>query len=297
MAIVRFVVLAAVLIQLTSAGGIYSNSTNTSVTPTPPTLFSSNWDALMAALGLSQSRQAEAAVLSQMMSSFLGLIATGKIIPFLAPVIVSYVVLPLMALLKTAAKGLLMLGVAAWLISVMVPFGLAYFGMTGAGAFVSRAFQNAASPLVAYVDMVAPQSLVTKCLQMADMDNVECRMQIACKAGAWTTENWPQLVQFINTSGVLALAEQQAKYDPYTSLAIKALRGQISCERELSPCPGLTTVENMLDPQRVANISQQWVATYVEPTTTTTPPPSFLANDIVVNTLKRLAQNYYSYST
>jgi len=257
-----------------------------------PTLFS-NWDALLSALGLSTARQAEAAVLSQMMTSFLGLLATGKIIPFLAPVIVSYIVLPIMALMKSLAKGLLFIGVAAWLISTIIPFGLAYFGLAGAGAFVSRTFQNTAGPYAMYVDM-GPKSLITKALQMLDMDNVECRMQLACKSGEWTQEFYPAVVTFMNHTGLLATAEEQARYEPYSSLAVKALRGTIDCNRELAQCGGLNIVESALDPRHVANVSSQWVASYLEPPTTTTAAPTFFGNDAVVGALRRFAQNYYS---
>ena len=273
------------------------NATSTLYSPPRPPQLS--LDNILSLLGYSKSRQAEAAVLSHTLSSFLGLIATGKIIPLIVPVIVGYLILPLMALMKTAAKGLLLMAIVFWLIASMVPFALGYFGLT-ATAFVSRAMES--SSYLHYIS-VGPGMVTEKALHYANMDSKECRMMIACKAGELATDNYPEIIHFINTTGIVTIAEHQASERPFTRLAIKALRGEVNCHRDLPPCHGLFTIESLFDSQRVVKASQVWAESFIEQisttsTTTTPSPPTTLAtNELIMRAIKNLAQNYYTYDT
>ncbi|KAI1287332.1 hypothetical protein HDE_10204 [Halotydeus destructor] len=263
-----------------------------------PTQYTSNISNLLTLLGFTSSRQAEAAILSQLVTSFIGLLATGKVATYIVPILVGYLILPLFKLVKSVGKILLFLGVAGWLLGTMVPMFLGYLGLTGAGAFVARAMNNAAGPYAQYIDM-NPASMLIRGLQVLNMDSEECRLQLACRAGEVISLSYPGAIQYMAQSGALGVLEGKARSEPYAMAAIRVLEGKLNCEKELAPCDRIRVLEAYLDPQRVANASQTWATSFFEAQTTTTPPPPpavpSYGNDLVVSAIKRLAQNYYSY--
>jgi len=251
-------------------------------------------------LANTDTRQAETAVFSQLLTSFLGLLATGKVMPFVAPVAVGYIVMPLMKLLKSAAKGFFLLGVLGWLIGSLVPTFLTYLGLAGgAGAFMARALPPS-NPLSQFVG-IDPSFIATRGLQYLNMDNEQCRVALSCKAGEFIVENYPTASSLIARSGLISFIESQTKNgaSSYTNIALDSVQGKLSCS-QLAPCDAMRSIESILDlrpSQPLDNGNLTTTTTTDAPSTTTPPPTTFPSqNDFVVGAIKRLAQNYYNYN-
>jgi len=251
-------------------------------------------------LSNTDSRQAETAIFSQLLTSFLGLLATGKVMPFIAPVAVGYVVMPLMKLLKSAAKGFFLLGVLGWLIGSLVPAFLTYLGLAGgASAFMARALPPS-NPLSQFIG-VDPSFIATRGLQYLNMDNEECRVALSCKAGEFIVDNYPTASSLIARSGIISFIETQTANGaaPYATVALESVQGKISCS-QLAPCDGIRSLESILDLrplQPLDNGNLTTTTTTDAPSTTTSKPTTFPSqNDFVVGAIKRIAQNYYNYN-
>jgi len=251
-------------------------------------------------LSNTDTRQAETAVFSQLLTSFLGLLATGKVMPFVAPVAVGYVVMPLMKLLKSAAKGFFLLGVLGWLIGSLVPAFLTYLGLAGgASAFMARALPPS-NPLSQFVG-IDPSFIATKGLQYLNMDNEECRVALSCKAGEFIVDNYPTASSLIARSGIISFIESQNANGaaPYATIALESVQGKLSC-KSLAPCDGIRSIESILDlrpVQPLDNGNLTTTTTTDAPSTTTPNPTTFPSqNDFVVGAIKRIAQNYYNYN-
>jgi len=254
-------------------------------------------------LSNTDTRQAETAVFSQLLTSFLGLLATGKVMPFVAPVAVSYVVIPLMKLLKSAAKGFFLLGVLGWLIGSLVPAFLTYLGLAGgAGAFMARALPPS-NPLSQFVG-IDPSFIATRGLQYLNMDNEECRAALSCKAGEFIVDNYPTASSLIARSGLIAFIESVNNgaaingAAPYTNIALDSVQGKVNCS-QLAPCDAMRSIESILDlrPAQPLDNGNLTTTTTDAPSTTTPKPTTFPSqNDFVVGAIKRIAQNYYNYN-
>jgi len=250
-------------------------------------------------LSNTDTRQAETAIFSQLLTSFLGLLATGKVMPFVAPVAVGYVVMPLMKLLKSAAKGFFLLGVLGWLIGSLVPAFLTYLGLAGgASAFMARALPPS-NPLSQFVG-IDPSFIATKGLQYLNMDNEECRAALSCKAGEFIVDNYPTASSLIARSGIISFIESQNSNGaaPYATIALESVQGKLSC-KSLAPCEGIRSIESILDLRPVQPLDNGNLTTTTTdaPSTTTPKPTTFPSqNDFVVGAIKRIAQNYYNYN-
>lgn len=291
------------LVAKASAAGLRDfNATTLQDPPTPivNTPFSQLLNIIkIFGLANTDTRQAETAIFSQLLTSFVGLMATGKVVPYLAPVAVTYLVMPLMKLLKAAAKGFFFLGVIGWLVDSIVPAFLTYLGLAGLGAstFMARAIPSS-SPLAQFVG-VDPSFLTTKGLQYLNMDNEECRVVLSCKAGEFIVDNYPTATNLIARSGLLSFFQTQTGNgaSPYTSIALEAAQGQVSCSK-LAPCNGIQSIESILDLRPTPTTSDNGNITTTDAPSTTTPLPTTFPsqNDFVVGAIKRLAQNYYNYN-
>jgi len=253
---------------------------------------SSNLSNLLTLLGYTQSRQTEMAILTSIMSSFLGMIATGKFAALVVPTLVSYVILPAFAIIKSIAKTLVIFGLGAWILATMAPMLMTWIGLTSAGMFVSRAMHNAAGPFSPYLN---PQSITTRGLQLLDIDTIECRKQLACKAGEVFSMSHPEVQYYLNSSGVIDWLAYTHRDEPYTTIALRVVKGDQECE-ELPPCERLRILEAYLDPSILKREAMNFFTT----TTTTTPSPISLPsspNEVILSALKRWALSYYAYDT
>jgi hypothetical protein len=258
---------------------------------------------LLQALGLGNHRSMDMAIVQQMLTSFMGILATGRFMPFIAPMLVQWLVLPLMKIVKTAAKGLLLLGVMGWLVSAVVPALLGYLGLAGASAFVARTFDTSFLPFGQYLPSFDPSNLAEGGLRYLSMDSQPCRMQLSCRAGEFLNDNYPSFTNLLKNSGVIDYVESQVRsmMDPLAGIALDVLQGRSNCQ-QLPICESLSSIEFYLDPERIANATRNGSGmafgipetTPAPITTSTTPFPN--NNDLVVNAIKRLAANYYSFS-
>jgi len=299
---IAMVLFPFIVAQASAAGLRDVNLTRTDDDMTSPSTspFSALFNIIkIFSLSNTDTRQAETAIFSQLLTSFLGLLATGKVMPFVAPVAVGYVVMPLMKLLKSAAKGFFLLGVLGWLIGSLVPAFLTYLGLAGgASAFMARALPPS-NPLSQFVG-IDPSFIATKGLQYLNMDNEECRAALSCKAGEFIVDNYPTASSLIARSGIISFIESQNSNGaaPYATIALESVQGKLSC-KSLAPCEGIRSIESILDLRPVQPLDNGNLTTTTTdaPSTTTPKPTTFPSqNDFVVGAIKRIAQNYYNYN-
>jgi len=257
------------------------------------------------------SRRAEAAVFSQVLTSFLGLLASGKVMTFVAPFAVKFLVMPLIAVVKSVAKGLMLVGVFGWLVSAIIPTFLAYMGLAGPALLMARAMGPVNNYLPASVGQILSQSvggLFNRGLDVFDMNNEECKMLLACKSGEFLIKNYPDMTRTVTRSRYGSWfngTSQFAASDRFLTLAFKAMEGRAQCDRDLAVCPGLSSLENyftrMTRGESLLSMVTMTTSTTTT-TTTTTPPPVYSStaspgNTLLIGALQSMLTNYYNYHT
>jgi len=249
---------------------------------------------LQSLFGPSTTRQTETAVVSQRLAAFLPILATGRVMSYVIPLLVNFLVLPLLGILKTVGKALLLMGIMGWLMGALLPGLIGYLGIAGAGAFVSRAMDTSSMPLAQYLSQVDARAAAERGLRYLNLDSQECRQMMSCKAGEFLSENYPSITQLLTRSGIAAFLDNQvrsSRVDNMTILALDALQGRMSCDRELPPCASFRSLEGALDQTRIVNATRHLLTPV---TTTTTPQPLLgVGSDMVFNAIKKLG--YYAY--
>jgi len=267
------------------------------------TLGSSPFDLLASfftsSIGMARSGELTA-VLPQVATNLWAAFATGRIMPVLSPILLNFLILPALGVVKAVAKTMIFIGVIAWLLSSMVPVFLSSVGMTGAGVFVGRAFQQ--SPLYSYtesIDLNGFTNITARGLEYMELDSDACRRMLSCRAGEFVVENFPIAAQIIRATRIGGFFDTYARAseDQYVQEAVAALLGKRNgtCEAELDPCISLTRIESLFDDKKeeiLRNLTMEAITTTTTTTTTTSSPnsiPDVLTNDFVVNAIKKAA--------
>jgi len=266
------------------------------------TLGSSPFDFLASFFtsSIGMARSAEfTAVLPQVATNLWAAFATGRIMPVLSPILLNFLILPALGVVKAVSKTMIFIGVIAWLLSSMVPVFLSSVGMTGAGVFVGRAFQQ--SPLYSYtesIDLNGFTNITARGLEYMELDSDACRQMLSCRAGEFVVENFPMAAQIIRATRIGGFFDTYARAseDQYVQEAVAALLGKRNgtCEAELDPCLSLTRIESLFDDKKEEILRNLTMEAITSTTTTTTTPnpnpiPDILTNDFVVNAIKKAA--------
>lgn len=238
------------------------------------------------------SPKAEAAIVTQLAGSAWTAIVTGKVMPMITPMFMTYLLLPLLAVVKSVAKTITFFAITVWLLASLLPVFLAVTGMTGAGAFVGRALHTSSFP---YHDLdigAAYQNLTTRGLEFLELESPECRMMLACRAGEFVLENYPIVAAVLRNTG---FGESLASYskksaDVYTTQTWSVLMGHRNgtCDQDLDSCPAFLKFEAMFDSKKRQEFNN---STTPMPTSTTTEMPDAVGNDLVVSAIKSIARN------
>lgn len=239
-------------------------------------------------------RQAEAAILQQLAGSTLTSVMSGRLLPGVTGTVMSYLLLPLLVLLKSMAKTMAFCSIVVWLFTSMMPLISAATGLTGAGAFVGRALRTDAFP---YPDLdvgAVYQNMTTRGLELLKLESPECRKMLACRAGEFVLTNYPIVAAVLRNTGVgdAMFSYSKKAEDLYTAQTWSVLMGQRNgtCDDELDSCPSFLRFEAMFDPKKREQLNNRTNATPA-PSTTTTETEDQIGNDVVVNAIKSMARN------
>ena len=244
---------------------------------------------LISSLGMAGGK--EMTFLSQFVTSLWGVVMTGRVMPMLSPLLMSYLILPILAVIKTIAKSLIFLGIVGWLFASMLPILLASIGMTGAGVFVGRALQSTNFPYKD-VDITGFSNLTFRGMEYLELDSEGCKIMLSCKAGEFINENYPFIGGVFRQTGLGEFMESYARqgHDDFALEAISVIMGRRNgtCDEELDPCLGVTRFESVFD-----STKKEILKNMTESMTTTTPSSSDsgapATNDFVVNAIKKAA--------
>lgn len=244
---------------------------------------------LLSSIGVSP--QTEAAIMSQLAGSAWTAIMTGRVMPMITPLFMTYLLLPILAVVKSVAKTLMFFAIITWLFASLVPVLLAAVGITGAGAFVGRALHVTSLPYHDLDFSGAYYNMTTRGLEYMDLDSEECRQMIACRAGEFVLENYPMLVALIRNSG---FGDNMAAYskksgDKYTAEAWSVLTGNrnTTCSDNMDSCPAFLKFEALFDARKREEFNNSTTPA-VTSTTTEIPP---IGNDLVVSAIKSIARS------
>lgn len=250
-----------------------------------PSLFG-----LLSSIGM--SRQTEAALLSQLAGSAWTAIMTGRVMPMITPLFMTYLLLPVLAVVKSIAKSLMFFAIACWLFASILPVLLAAVGITGAGAFVGRALHTSSFPYHDLDVSAVYQNLTTRGLEYLDLESSECRQMMACRAGEFVLENYPMAAALLRNTGFGDVMSAYAKKagDKYAAETWSVLMGHrnTTCADGLDSCPAFLKFEALFDSKKRAEFNN---STTPAATTTTTEMPNAIGNDLVVNAIKSIARS------
>ena len=241
---------------------------------------------------LRMSRQTEAALMSQLAGSAWTAVMSGRIMPVMMPLLSSFLIMPLLAVIKTVAKSVTFFGITIWLFASVVPVFLSLLGITGAGAFVGRALHTTSFPYADLDFAGAYHNLTSAGLRHLDLDSNSCRALMSCRAGEFVLENYPFVVAMLRNSGVGDVMSSYTKKagDRYAGRAWSVLMGgrNETCAEELmDACPGFLRFEALFDSTARAAFHN---STTPAVTSTTTEMPEAVGGDLVVKALKSLAR-------
>jgi len=230
--------------------------------------------------------------LSQLVTSVWGVVMTGKVMPMMSPLLMTYMIMPLLKVIKSIAKTFILIGITGWLFAAMLPIFLASIGMSGAGVFVGRALQSSNFPYKD-VDVTGFSNLTFKGLEYLELDSPSCKRMLSCKAGEFINYNYPFIGGVFRQTGLGDFMESYAKRGQ-DELALETLsvllgRKNGTCDEELDPCLAVVRFESVFD------ASKKEILRNLTESMTTTPMPVVeepilpLTNDFVVNAIKKAA--------
>lgn len=250
-----------------------------------PTLFG-----LLSSIGMSP--QTEAALLSQLAGSAWTAVVTGRVLPMITPIFMTYLLLPILSVIKSVARTIMFFAITAWLFASLLPVLLAAVGISSAGAFVGRALHASHFP---YHDLDVSSvyhNLTSRGLEFLELESDECRQMMACKAGEFVLENYPMVAAVLRNTGFGNMMSSYAKKagDTYAAETWSVLMGRrnTTCSEDFDECPGFLKFEALFDARKREQYNN---STTPMPTTTTTEMPNAIGNDLVVNAIKSIARS------
>ena len=197
---------------------------------------------LLSSIGM--TRQTESALVNQMATAAWSSLLTAKVLPFIGHVLTAYVLMPILSIVKSLARALIFTGIFLWLLASATPIFLSAIGITGAGSFVGRALDSSSFP---YRDMDISgtfRNLSTKGFEYLELESPECRQLVACSAGEFVLEHYPNVAAVLRNSGVgeMISAYSKKSRDVLAEEAWSVLLGHKNgtCSDDASVCPSFS---------------------------------------------------------
>lgn len=210
--------------------------------------------------------------------------------PMITPLFMTYLLLPILAVVKSVAKTLMFFAIVSWLFASLLPVLLGAIGITGAGAFVGRALHVTSFPYHDLDFSGAYYNFTTRGLEYMELESDDCRQMMACRAGEFVLENYPMVVALLRNSGFGDMMSSYAKKsgDVYTAEAWSVLTGHRNgtCSDDIDSCPAFIKFEALFDPRKREEFNN---STTPAVTSTTTEIP--IGNDLVVSAIKSIARS------
>ena len=235
--------------------------------------------------------KAEAALLSQIAGEAWSTMMRSRVLPLIMPLFTSYLLLPVLVVIKSVARTITFFGISVWLLSSVFPVFLSAIGVTGAGAFVGRTLHTSSFPFADLDVSSVFHNITTSGLRGVELDGVECRHLMACKAGEFVNHNYPFLTVVLRNSGfgdaMAAFAKKSG--DRYAEETWSVLLGRRNgtCDDDMDACPGFLRFEALFDHKKREILRNM---TRPEEPATTTVSPEDVGGDLVVQAIKSLAR-------